>query len=143
MNMSKDNFLPKDYLEISQEINKAISCNTAINRNSKDSAWIRAAVSRAYYSAFLSLKYEFLNSKFSNIITGSEQDHKIIKMKLDTLPSTLRYVATYFGNLRFNRNHADYDLPDKFQVEIELAKISNQQAERIINALPIVMKNLA
>ncbi len=55
---NSDNFVPEDYSDISSSMLESIKTGTDITIT-KDSPWLRVPVSRAYYSAFLSLREEF------------------------------------------------------------------------------------
>ncbi len=143
MSAFTDNFLPRDFLDISNEIESSVHGQQDISRNQKDPAWLRAAISRAYYSAFLTLKQEFLgNTQFQNLIHHKAEDHGVIKEKLYTLPANLIYYANWFENLRVERNKADYDLPPRYLVNPSKVNVSNGQARNIIQNVSNIMSNI-
>ena len=79
---SNDDFIPKDYCDISSSIVESIKTNTDI-KIIKNSPWLRVAISRAYYSAFLSLRTEFEGvPELRSLLTNSTDEHQIIIDKL-------------------------------------------------------------
>lgn len=143
MNSFHDNFSPKDYYDISIDVENSILNQNPIAINSHDAAWLRAAISRTYYSAFLAIRNEFLKSPtLQPKITCFSRDHGIIKTELQRLPQNLRYLSEWFEDLRGYRNEADYDLPPKYLVEPSRVQLANQKALVILNQLPIIMQNL-
>jgi len=139
---NNDDFVPKDYYDISSSVIESIKTNTDI-KIIKKSPWLRAAISRAYYSAFLVLRKEFETvPELRSILTNSPEDHQIIIEKLYTLPREMLSYANTLKNLRKNRNHCDYHLPPRFNVQIGLTEISNINAGKIISSSQYIINNI-
>jgi len=131
--MSTDNFISTDYHALSSEIENSVKSNSSIKLISKESAWLRCAISRAYYSAFLTLREDIKNNpKLQNILTNSTDDHQIIIDALYRLPASEKFYANHLHNLRKFRNHCDYDLPPKFEVSVSMTHIYNKSAQTLI-----------
>lgn len=132
---ASDNFVPNDFLLTSKEIENSLNSSN-INKGSTEYAWIRSAISRAYYSAFLILRVSLIdNKKWSSFIKSGKDEHERLRKTLLSLPQQFKPVANDFNNLRKRRNHADYDLPPKFNATPNHVKQSNQEAEKIKNTL--------
>ena len=85
--MTDDDFVPNDYLLISSAIENSVKNNTHIQIQ-KDAAWLRCAVGRAYYAAFLTIRSEFEKyPHLRSILCGEGRDHGIIIRKLSELHS--------------------------------------------------------
>lgn len=141
--MSTDNFVPRNFFDISKEIENLIVNNVSISNVSSESAWLRAIIGRAYYAAFLTLKEEFSNnSNFSNYIRDNVGDHGRIKDRLLTLPPSLINYYNELQNLRDARNDADYYVPPRYQVERAFAIQANSDAEDIIQNVSTIMNNI-
>lgn len=139
---NNDDFIPKDYCDISSSIVESIKTDTDIVIT-KNSPWLRVAVSRAYYSAFLSLRKEFeADTELKSILTNSKDEHQIIIDKLYTLPGRMKKHANALKNLRKNRNHCDYHLPPKFEIDFGLAEVSSISAETLILNSQYIINNL-
>ena len=144
MSQFQDNFVAGDFIQISSDIEQSFLSNTNIVINPKEAAWLRSAISRAYYSAFLQLRHEFLNDPTlqPRFIPGTNA-HSIIKNELiNKLPSNLQYLANDLDNLRVERNHADYDLPGIYDVNPSKVRTSSISANRIISNIGLIMSNL-
>ena len=140
---SNDDFIPKDYCDISSSIVESIKTNADI-KIIKNSSWLRVAISRAYYSAFLSLRTEFEGVPELRLLLTDDVDvHQIIIDKLYTLPGEMRFYANKLKNLRKNRNHCDYDLPPEFEIGMGLAETSNMNAAMLISNSQYIINNLA
>lgn len=140
---SIDNFIPKNFLDISKEIENLIVNNVSISNVSSESAWLRAIIGRAYYAAFLALKEEFLkNIDFSIYIRDDTGDHRRIKERLHTLPTHLINYYNELVNLRDERNKADYFVPPIYEVERVFAEQANLDAEDIIQNVSAIMNNI-
>ena len=138
-----DNFVPRNFLDISKEIENLIENNVGISNVSSESAWLRAIIGRAYYAAFLTLKEEFLkNPLFSIFILDNPGDHGRIKDRLHTLPNHLINYFNELENLRHERNNADYYTPPTYQVQRILAETANLDADDIIQNVSTIMNNL-
>ena len=140
--INNDDFVPKDYCDISSSIVESIRTNTDI-KITKNAPWLRAAISRAYYSAFLSLRKEFeAVPELESILTHTKEDHQIIIDKLYTLPVKMKKHANALKNLRKNRNHCDYHLPPEFEIEFGLTEISTINAGTLISNSQYIINNL-
>lgn len=140
--MTTDDFIPENYLKISSDIENSIKSNKTIQIH-KDAAWLRCAVSRAYYSAFLSLRTEFeKHPQLNSRLEGEYSDHKIILQILNGLGRDKRTYANKFFNLRKNRNHCDYDLPETWSISIGIVEISNANSSFLINSTPHIVNLL-
>lgn len=138
-----DNFVPRDFFDLSKEIENSVSQNNDISRNSKDAAWLRAAISRAYYAIFLSLKQEFIsNPSLRTRINNNAGDHRRIKDELQNLPSNLFYLAGFFEDLRDYRNNADYDLPPTYEVDPNDANTATTKASIMLSKLSDIIQNI-
>jgi len=138
-----DNFVPLNYYDISSEIEKAVKSSSHINPKIKESAWLRSAVSRAYYAAFLTLREEFKqNTKLSKLIINQTSDHQTIIDTLYTLPKQDLHFANSLSTLRKNRNDSDYKLPPTFKVTSGVVTISNLIAKKIIQSKNKIINNI-
>lgn len=130
--MSGDGFEPRDYLDLSSSIERSIKSDTDI-KTEKHAAWMRCAVSRAYYSAFLSIRSEFEGCpelrQHIEELAKNHKDHQIIKRGLR---KDMRIHENTMNNLRKNRNKCDYDLPPKFSVNVKMVEKANSDARDII-----------
>lgn len=139
---NNDDFIPKDYCDISSSIVESIKTNIDI-KITKNAPWLRTAISRAYYSAFLSLRKEFeAVPELESILTHSPEDHQIIIDKLYTLPRQMKIHANALKNLRKNRNHCDYHLPPEFEIRMGLTEISNINSRTLISNSQYIINNL-
>lgn len=143
MSTFTDNFVAKDYYNLSFEIENAIANQNDISVQAKDAGWLRSALSRAYYSVFLSLREEFLNNpQLRSKITNTRYDHGIISRELNKLPANLYPLKGFFDDLRSYRNKADYKLPPNYEVDLTKVNTANQKALRIFNNLQAIISNL-
>ena len=144
MSPFQDNFVAGDFIQISSDIQQSFLSNTNIVLSPKESAWLRSAISRAYYSAFLQLRHEFRNDPtLQSRVTPMSNAHSNIKNELiNNLPAHLIYLANDFDNLRVERNHADYDLPGIYDVNPSKVRTSSISANRIISNIGLIMSNL-
>ena len=143
MNTFTDNFSPNDFHALSIDIENSIQNQNSVAINSHDAAWLRSAISRTYYSAFLAVREEFLNSPtLRSRINNVASDHGVIKTELQRLPQNLFYLSEYFEDLRDYRNKADYDLPPEYEVNLPKVQLANQKAREILQKLSIIMQNL-
>ena len=127
--MSGDGFEPGDYLEISSSIETSLKADADI-RMKKHAAWMRCAVSRAYYSAFLSIRSKFeKDAELRKYLKESGNPHKAIT---DGLSADMKTHAHIMNLLREARNWCDYDLPPKFSVCTEVVEWANKQAKWLI-----------
>ena len=142
---SIDNFSPNDFLSISNEIVNSIDDNHDITIiTSAEYAWVRSAISRAYYSAFLALRISLLDSnRWPTLQSHNIDDHKNLGNILFRLPPAFTPTANAFKNLRKRRNHADYDLPPTYNAILNHAKKSNLEASQIISQVPFIENYLA
>ena len=142
--MSTDNFNANHFLDLSKEIEDSITNGRDIKRLNK-SALIRSAISRAYYSTFLSLRESILkNQQWKVAIKEGKDDHERLRLTLFSLPALgFRPIANDFNNLRKRRNNADYDLPPTFNAEISHVTRSNLEANKIIQNIPLLTNYLS
>jgi len=130
--MSGDGFKPGDYLELSSSIERSLRSDTGM-RIEKHAAWMRCAVSRAYYSAFLSIRSEFEGypelRRHLEDLAKTGKDHQIIRKGLR---EGMRRHENTLNNLRKNRNRCDYVLPPKFSVNAKMVEKANSDAKDII-----------
>ncbi len=127
--MSYDGFEFEDYLEISSSIEKSIKSDVDI-RMKKHVAWMRCAISRAYYAAFLSIRSEFeRDPKLSRLLTNTGRDHKIVAKGLS---GSMRKYLRPLHNLRDARNLCDYNMTPKFSVSIRMVEQANEDAKFLI-----------
>ncbi len=143
MNAFTDNFIAKDYYDLSLEIENAISNQTDIQTKSKDAGLLRSAISRYYYATFLSLREEFkkvpnLQSKIKNNST----DHGNIIREMKRLPTGLYYLAGFLDDLRSERNNSDYKLPSIYNVNPTKVNMANRKALEILNNLQTIIQSL-
>lgn len=152
MSANPDNFTPSDYYDLSFEIEKSVKTNSAINLCGKNSAWLRAAISRAYYAAFLTLRAAFQNNpNLKMYLIYETQDHQTIIDKLYTLKGTMKVYANNMKVLRGNRNHCDYHLSPNFDntpgiptwdVTPGVAETSIKNAKKIIENAQYITSNI-
>ena len=143
MSLFIDNFTPQNFLDLSSLIFNSVSLNNDIPINSRDSAWLRSAISRAYYAAFLTLREEFLQDQnLRSLIIGRTRDHQTIKTRLQNLPIQLFYLAGFFEDLRSDRNSADYKIPPDFHVSPEKVSLSIAKAHEIITNRRNIITNI-
>jgi len=138
--MSSDNFTPADYLTLSHEIDKSVEQGSDIKTTTVQYAWIRSAISRSYYSAYLSLRVSLLDSNRWSILQLHNVDpHENVRKILQRLPG-LAFGPTVnaFYNLRRRRNHADYDLPGRYSANLADVKRSNLEAKIIIDQIQLI-----
>ena len=139
----QDNFTPADFHALSSEIETSIQNQVPIKINSHDAAWLRSAISRTYYSAYLAIREEFLNTpRLQSRINHNTGDHGSIKHELQRLPSNLIYLSQFFEHLRDYRNEADYDLPPNYEVEPSRVQLANHKAAKLLQELPTIIQNL-
>lgn len=134
-------FDPKGFLDVSKEIVYSIKDDKTIKPSNENNGWLRSAMSRAYYAAFLTLREQFVSTPDYPIqITHEAEDHgKIISALKKDLPRQLKKFSNDMMNLRMNRDIADYDLHPFSKIDETLVETSNIQAEEIIkNAKTIV-----
>ena len=137
-----DDFSPNDYLDISFAIENSIKSDVPIS-TSKNAAWLRCALSRAYYSAFLSIRSEFeKDPELSLLLQGEGKDHQTIITKLFTLRGGMRIHATNLFNLRKNRNHCDYHLPPNYTINVGKVEKANKDANKLITNSQYIINNL-
>jgi len=137
-----DDFSPNDYLTISSDIENSIKSNVSIPIQ-KNAAWLRCAISRAYYSAFLSIRSEFEKDPvLTLLLKGEGKDHQTIITTLSTLKGQMRIHATNLFNLRKNRNHCDYDLPPKFTIGMKRVEKANKDAYTLIKNSQYIINNI-
>lgn len=139
--MSSDNFTPTDYLTLSREIDKSVEQGNDIKTTTVLYAWIRSAISRSYFSAYLSLRVSLLDSNKWPILQMHHLDpYENVQKILETrLPGTLfGHTANNFRNLRRRRNHADYYLPGKYSADLGDVKKSNNEAKKVIDQIPFI-----
>lgn len=128
-----DNFSPQHYLDISSDIENSVKTDTSIHLTNK-AAWLRCAGSRAYYSAFLSLRSEFeKKSHLSNLLHYKGHDHQTIIEKLNTLTGSMRRYGSILFNLRKTRQGCDYKLHPGFSVNVRIIENANYNARLLIN----------
>ena len=139
MSAFTDNFSPNDFHALSMDIENSIQNQNSVAINSRDAAWLRSAISRAYYAAFLSLRVSLIDSHRWPQLEGFSTDpHKNMGIILFNLPSAFKHTANSFKNLRKRRNHADYDIPPQFLTTLQHVETSNKEAEKIIYQVPII-----
>lgn len=136
-----DDFSPNDYLDISSAIENSVKSNVPVPI-SKNAAWLRCALSRAYYSAFLSLRSEFEKDPDLNSLLHGVGDHQTIITKLFTLRGNMRIHATNLFNLRKNRNHCDYHLPPRFRINVGIVEKANKDANTLITNSQYIVNNV-
>lgn len=137
-----DDFSPNDYLDISFAIENSVKSNVSIPI-SKNAAWLRCALSRAYYSAFLSIRSEFEKvPELSSLLHGDGKDHQAIITKLRTLRGGMKIHAANLFNLRKNRVHCDYHLPPNFTINVRKVEKANKDASTLITNSQYIVNNL-
>ena len=139
-----DDFSPQDYFDISDNVENSVNAQSSIQLNSKDAAWLRSAISRYYYSAFLTLRERFLaNTTLRIRITRHGSDHGTIsKTMIDNLPAPLVHFGGWMEDLRDDRKSADYDLPPDFLVDKNKVKTCKLKSEAILDNIDDIMNNL-
>ena len=136
---STDNFSPNDFFSISKEIEDSRTNGTLIDTSSTEFGWLRSAISRAYYAAFLSLRVSLLDSNRWTVLHRPYTDpHENLRNILFNLPPAFRPTANDFNNLRRRRNNADYDLPPRFQATLQLVEKSNKESQKIISQIQFI-----
>jgi len=138
--MSSDNFSPTDYLTLSREIDKSVEQGNDIKTTTVQYAWIRSAISRSYFAAYLSLRVSLLDSnRWSMLQMHHLEPHEHVKRILERLPG-LAFGPTVnaLNNLRRRRNNADYDLPGRYSANLADVKRSNQEAKKIIDQIQFI-----
>ncbi|MCX7925442.1 MAG: hypothetical protein N2554_06480 [Fimbriimonadales bacterium] len=92
----------KEFLALAQDFENRIGAGYS------DEASNRAAVSRAYYAAFCTVRnYAEANLGFQR--TGTPQDHELLRRHLRQQGGVWTNVAAYLRELRAWRNQCDYD----------------------------------
>jgi uncharacterized protein (UPF0332 family) len=82
----------------------------------KNPAGFRSAISRAYYGAFLQAE-DFLRRM--NVFLAKDKKHQeIVQILADTGDADVNEASSMLGDLRDERNRADYKMDDK-DAEIE------------------------
>ncbi len=138
---SADNFQPLDFLGIAHDIENAIQTGSNLTLGNIERAWMRAAISRAYYSVFLAIRDEILNSRHRNTIAYDGTDHAMIFNILNgVLPTHLANIVNDFGTLRTLRGNSDYHMPyfnppHKFEVDQNVLHLAISTSDGIINQL--------
>ena len=126
--MAQDNFEPADYLHIGNEIVSSLKESRMINVADTYYGYLRTAASRIYYGTFLIIREEFKN--FGESIPKDKEMHnkvyQLIKKYIDTASSD------EFVQLRRFRNHADYDLPPEFKINIMKVEYHYTLSKRLI-----------
>ncbi len=95
-----------------------------------DESYVRTAIGRAYYAAFLEAR-DFCES--SGLPISSGNTHVEVRRCLESLH--LEALAIDLRNLHTHRKHADYDVSRQFDDFADVAEITLWQAENIINRL--------
>ena len=102
-------FRPKDFGKVAEEIYNALQQSGTIPiSNTVIEAWIRTAISRAYYSAFL-----LINERSGKKFHG-KRAHEDLVNYLKGKRGIYSIIGTKLDALRRNRIKADYWLPPKY-----------------------------
>jgi len=120
-------FDPANFGKIAKEIVENVESNAVFRENRE--AFLRTAISRAYYSAFLLVREKMRLEV--GIVSKSPEVHREV----------MDWVYKKFGekkyqmllNLRFMRNDADYELEKS--VDINDAKLAVELFRRIVGNL--------
>src|SRR4051812_7227358 len=92
----------------------------------------RTAVSRAYYAAFHAARSLLTDLGFA--VPREERAHKYLAFRLTNAPvGRAPRVGLDLDNLRTERNRADYDLDDPFDVAAAVQHV--RIAEQVLQAL--------
>ena len=107
-------FSPEDFGKIAEEINKALQQpNYKLSISSSEmEAWVRTAISRAYYSAFL-----FINEKLPIPFRGTTA-HKDLVNYLKSKSGLFAKIGSKLDTLRVNRIKADYRMPPDYSATL-------------------------
>ena len=139
---TNDDFIPSDYLLLSLDIENSIKSNTPIQIQ-KNAAWQRCAVSRAYYSAFLSIRSEFKKDPhLQSILRKEGKDHQIVIDQLFKLRGKMKSYANNLYNLRKNRQRCDYNLPPDFSISMAKVEKANKDAQTLITNSQYIVNNI-
>ena len=117
-------FRPEDFLIVAELIKRTLErSDNWISSHPR--AWMRTAISRAYYAAFLTIKKKFPKE------VGLGRD--VHKKAADLLKQFHRFLAYQrFMSLRKIRNQADYDLPPEYVVSLKDVRIAIELAHFVI-----------
>lgn len=98
--------LPQAFIELAERL----------IANEKNPEGFRSAISRAYYSAFLQAE-DFLRRMNVYLVTDKKHQ-ELLQILADTGDADVNEASAMLGDLREERNRADYKLDDK-GVEVE------------------------
>ena len=112
-------FHPDDFGKIAEKIHDALQQTTLIPVNDSESeAWIRTAISRAYYSAFL-----LVNEKSGKTFWGKNAHENLVKY-LIAMGGLHAIIGSKLDVLRKNRIKADYWMPPNYFAKLNTLKWS-------------------
>ena len=116
-----------EYLNLAETLvrEKAIFTN--------EEACLRAAISRAYYSAFCAARNRARDLD-GLAVTNATADHGLVKQHYQAATDRRRKkIGTWLDRLRLNRNHVDYE--DSVSQVDALCNSSLAQARNVLNEL--------
>ncbi len=98
-----------------------------------DEACFRAAISRAYYSAFCAARNR-ARDRDGLIVTNTVSDHRLVKDHYERAPDRSRQkIGVWLDRLRLNRNQADY--ADAISGTVSLCNSSLARAHNVLDKL--------
>lgn len=101
--------------------------------SSQQEAYLRSAISRAYYASFC-LARNYLRDSLGRKSTGTLDDHEFVKNQFRNLPGQdNQAIAENLRRLRAYRNQADYD--DELPSIKNTALMAMNMAGRVIETL--------
>lgn len=116
-----------DYLELADVI---VQQRSALGT---EEACLRAAISRAYYSAFITAR-NFVDVKREVILTRRGQDHHlVIDHFKNSADRNRRQIGSWLDRLAINRRKADYE--NVILGPLPMAMSSVQQARNVLSAI--------
>jgi len=126
-------FCWKDYIDLSHTLISSSKNNTL------EKAYLRTAVSRAYYGIFCIARNYLRDKRNIQIPSLSTHEFVINKFKYSNdLKETL--IGNYLGSLRDERNKADYE--DNYQIDTNIANnilASSNQVLRFFRQLGLIL----
>ncbi|MCC5627774.1 HEPN domain-containing protein [Nostoc sphaeroides CHAB 2801] len=119
-----------EYLKVAKEL--AGAATTSANQEAK----FRAAISRAYYAAFIEAR-NYLRDQQGHSIPTTGNAHKYVSDQFDISPEPQRQLlAKELAKLRLYRNQADY--VDKFPGLAGITLMALNSSEEVI----LILSNL-
>jgi len=125
-------FRPEDFLKVGRDIYDNFDRGQLELRSGLESAWVRTAISRAYYGAFL-----FVNHELNFHFTGKDAHDRLVS-ELMRMSRPYKEIGSKLDALRRRRIEADYLL--SYIPSIPHLRWAVKTAEHIIENAKDILK---